>query len=138
MLVEYLDLTNQFNESGQTTLNPCVVIDISNYDYVLVQIDNPSVTPIAFSASLDSREILGVSDGNAATASNGYAASLSLANFAQVAGTDLSTDTLITELNGDGTIKFNVVGKYLAIFNVSGQSLNSYVNKLLVMLAKIS
>jgi hypothetical protein len=136
MLVEYLDLTNQFNESGQTTLNPCVVIDISNYDYVLVQIDNPSVTPIAFSASLDSREILGVSDGNAATASNGYV--VSLTNFAQVAGTDLATDTLITELNGDGTIKFNVVGKYLAISNSSGQSLNSYLDKLLVMLAKIS
>jgi hypothetical protein len=136
MLVEYLDLTNQFNESGQATLNPCVVIDISNYDYCLVQIENPSVTPIAFSASLDSRAILGVSDGNATTVGNGYLPSLT--NFAQIAGVDLATDNLINELNGDGTIKFNVIGKYLAITNGSGQSLSSYLDKLLVMLAKIS
>lgn len=119
MLAKYLDLAEEANASEDVS----VVIDVSNYDYVLVQ---PIGDAASFQTTIDGGAVQGVSDGGAATATN----------FVDAYGIRNSTATS-TSLNtavGDGNIiKFNVVGRYLKI--TSG---GLPFTKLLVMLTKIS
>jgi hypothetical protein len=129
MLAQYLNLTDQFNSLPQEAAG--ITLDVSNYDYVLVQVENPA-TAISFWATLDDFEITGVSDGNAATAGTFFTS----ANFVVVLGTT-NQGVQANDLSADGIIKFDVVGRYIFIGTLAiGPA--PYLDKLLVMLAKIS
>jgi hypothetical protein len=117
MLAQYLDLAEEANANSNT-----VVIDVSNYDYCLVQ---PIGAAASFQSTIDSGAIQGVSDGSAVSA----------ANFVDAYGlrTNGATSTsLNTAVADGGIIKFNVVGRYIKI------TCDDDVSKLLVMLTKIS
>lgn len=120
MLAQYLDLTDKFNAGESATF------ETSNYDYAIVQIiNNIEGDTIAFFATLDSGAIQGVTDGNIST-SNYYLT---------IVGENLNTGLLVnTDAGIGGVFRFDVVGRYVSIFNNGDQS----VGKLLVMLAKIS
>lgn len=119
MLAQYLDLAEQAIENGGT-----VVIDISNYDYCLVQ---PIGTTCMFYVTLDGGAVQGVSDGSAVSADN----------FTGVYGKQSTSNNNVSNFGntiGDGEImKFDVIGRYLKIACTAGNP-----QKLLIMLAKIS
>jgi hypothetical protein len=117
MLAQYLELLpSDFNENNQA------VIDVSNYDYCLVQ---PIGATATFETTLDSGAIQGVSDGSAISATN-FTTALGLAN-------DQSTSTsLSSSVSNLKIIKFNVVGRYIRI------NFDATPTKALVMLTKIS
>jgi hypothetical protein len=114
MLAQYLDLAPKFNSQAGT-----VVIDVSNYDYILVQ---PIGSTISFQSTIDSGAVQGVTDGNAKLATN----------FTAVQGTLVLGGTTGTSVTSTNTIRFNVVGRYLKMTGTAP------ITKLLVMLAKIS
>jgi len=119
MLAKYLDLTEEANASEDNS----VVIDVSNYDYVLVQ---PIGDAASFQTTIDGGAVQGVSDGSSSTATN-FVDACGLRN-----GT-LNSTTLNVSVEDGGIIKFNVIGRYLKI--TSG---GLPFTKLLVMLTKIS
>jgi len=119
MLAKYLDLAEEANASEDVS----VVIDVSNYDYVLVQ---PIGDAALFQTTIDGGAVQGVSDGGAATATN-FVDAFGLRN-----GSNTST-SLHNAIGDGGIIKFNVIGRYLKI--TSG---GLPFTKLLVMLTKIS
>lgn len=113
MLSTYLDLTEQINQTGT------VVIDVSNYDYCLIQPIGASVTTLS---TIDSGAVQGETFGNASTATN----------FVQIVSLDLSDGiTLTTTISSGGINKLPVVGRFIKI------EANGNLDKLLVMLAKI-
>ena len=117
MLAQYLDLTEQLNADGYASF------ETSNYDYAVVQIIGQSGT-MDFLLTINSGAIQGVTDGNILTS----------LNYSQTYATQLIDGTLTTSSNsGNGLYRFNVVGRYIKI----GKK-GATVNKLLVMLAKIS
>lgn len=120
MLAQYLDLTSQFN-TGQSAL-----FETSNYDYAIVQIiGNNEGDNIAFNATLDSGAIQGVTDGNISLSNN----------YLPIVAENLASGLFVQTDGGSGGIfRFDVVGRYISISNNGDQS----VNKLLIMLAKIS
>jgi len=116
MLAQYLDLTEEFNN------NPAyeVVIDVSNYDYCLIQ---PIGQDVNLSSTIDSGAVQSVTDGNATTA----------INFTSVAALRLAAGVTYDTNVADGTIsRLAVVGRYVKI------AIGSPITKLLVMLTKIS
>jgi len=116
MLAQYLDLTDQFNSNPDYE----VVIDVSNYDYCLIQ---PIGEDVNLFSTIDSGAVQGVTDGNATTATN----------FVSVAALELANGTSYGASVTDGTIsRLAVVGRYVKIKK------GSPITKLLVMLTKIS
>lgn len=113
MISQYLDLTADFNADGLAT------IDVGEWDYIVVQLVAP-VGTTTFNTSNDSGAVQGVTDGNAASATN----------FLAVQGTNLTNGSAITTIAAAGIIKFTVIGKY---FQLSGTS----AGKVLVKLSKI-
>ena len=98
------------------------VIDVSNYDYAVVQFVSPSGT-INITSTNDSGDVEGTTDGNASTA----------ANFTTVYATKLSTNTAVTAVDAAGLYKINVAGRYLRFGGTSAAA-----TKVIVMLTKIS
>lgn len=115
MLAQYLDVTNEFNANNGAK------VEMSNYDYAVVQFVNASGT-ISFTASNDSGAVQGVSDGSIKSS----------ANFQTVSATKLSDGTLVTTAV-TGLYRFGVVGRYIQFAGASAAA-----DKVLVMLAKIS
>ncbi len=115
MISQYLDLSNEFNATSN------VILDIGEWDYIIVQLVNPSGT-VSFLTSNDGNAIQSVSDGSAASA----------INFVAIQGTNLATGSAITSIAAAGIIKFTVMGKY---FQLLGTSITA--DKVLVKLSKI-
>lgn len=115
MLSSYLDVTDLFN------LNSGWVGDIGEWDYVTLQLVNPSGA-VSFNTSNDSGAIQGVSDGSAASATN----------FTSVQGTNLASGSAVTSLNASGEVKFTVAGRYLQL---TGTTVTA--DKVLLKLSKI-
>ena len=117
MLAQYLDLTEEFNS------NPVgneVIIDVSNYDYCLIQ---PIGISVNLFSTIDSGAVQSVTDGNATTA----------INFTAVSALRLSNGTSYETEARDGDIaRLAVVGRYVKITK------SAPIDKLLVMLTKIS
>lgn len=117
MLAQYLDLTEEFNS------NPVgneVIIDVSNYDYCLIQ---PIGLDVDIFSTIDSGAVQSVTDGNATTA----------INFTAVAALKLADGvTYLTEARDGQISRLAVVGRYVKIKK------GSPITKLLVMLTKIS
>jgi hypothetical protein len=115
MLASYKDVTAEFNA------NNAAIVDASNWDYVVVQFISPSGT-IAFTATNDSGDVEGVTDGNASLA----------VNFVTVVATKLSDGTL-TATGAAGLFRFAVVGRYIKFGGASAAA-----TKVIVQFAKIS
>lgn len=118
MISTVVDFSQDFADGSKA------VIDASNWDWVVVQVVNPSGT-INFLASNDSGAITGVSDGN----------SISATNFTAAQATNIATGTAVTSTAAAGLFRFAVVGRYIQI---SGNGGTETVDKLLVYLTKIS
>lgn len=118
-LTRLLDLTPDINAT-----NPNVKIDVSGWDYVVVQAVLPGVT-ITVSATNDAGAIEGTTDGNA----------VSSLNYVAVQGTNLNTGAAATTITGSSITRFGVVGKFMQ-FSAIGAPV--VVGKLLVFLFKIS
>jgi hypothetical protein len=116
MLSRYLDLTEEANAAEDTF----VVIDVSNYDYFLVQ---PIGDGATVEVTLDGGAVQGESDGGTATATN----------FITASGIQISSGSLTGGIADGDIVRYDVIGRYVKIS--SGGLLFS---KLLVMLAKIS
>ena len=116
MLAQYLDVAPQINASGTFSY----VIDVSNYDYCLIQPIGVSVT---ISSTIDGGAVQGVTDGNSNLATNFVATKALNVN---------DNATLTSTLSSTNTYRLGVVGRYVKI--TSGAT----INKCLVMLAKIS
>jgi len=115
MLAQYLEFLQSDRDS-----DGYITIDVSNYDYCLVQ-------PIGGSASLfssiDSGAVQGVSDGSAISASN----------FFNASGILITDGTTITNtVPANEIVRFGVVGRFVRI------SIENQVEKTFVMLSKIS
>lgn len=116
MLAQYLEFLPSDRDA-----NNDITIDVSNYDYCLIQ---PIGGPVsAIESSIDSGAIQGVSDGSA----------ISATNFVPVAALNVSTgNTYITSISSGEIGKLNVVGRYVRM------NMDNAATKLFVMLAKIS
>ena len=122
MLAQYLDVSSNFVAGGTGT----AVVELSNYDYCVVQFVTLSGAAASFKTTLDSGAVQGTTDGNATLANN----------YLDVYGVDItsSTNALVKSLaSGSGIIRFPVVGRYLKIGGTG-----CLATKVLVMLAKIS
>jgi len=122
MLAQYLDVSSNFVSGGTGT----AIVELSNYDYCVVQFVTLSGATASFKTTLDSGAVEGSTDGNALTANN----------YLDVYGVDItsSTNALVKSLaSGNGIIRFPVVGRYLKIGGT-----NCLATKVLVMLTKIS
>lgn len=122
MLAQYLDVSENF-VSGATGI---ATIELSNYDYCVVQFVTLSGAVASFTTTLDSGAIQNVTDGNA----------LNSSNYLDVYGVDLTsaTNALAKSLaSGNGLFRFPVVGRYLRIGGTG-----CLATKVLVMLTKIS
>jgi len=115
MVSQYLDLTDALAAGSG------VIIDVGEWDYVIVQLVSPSGT-VTFRTSNDSGAVQSVSDGSAVSATN----------FVDVQGTNLTLGTAITTIAASGIIKFPVIGRYLQL---TGTTLTA--TKLLVKMSKI-
>ena len=112
-LLQLIDASADYNNNGSVNL------DIGGWDYVVIQVVTPTGTT-SFKTSNDAGSVLGVTEGNALTATN----------FVAVLATNLATGTTATSTAADGMFKINVAGRFLQI---SGAT----VAKLLVTLQKI-
>lgn len=117
-LTRLLDLTADFNAVSPAAVN----IDISNWDYVVVQAVGLSGT-VTVKATLDAGAIAGTTDGNAISAQNWIA----------VQGTNLNTGSAVTTMTAAGLVRFGVVGKFMQ-FSGTGVTITG----LFVYLFKIS
>lgn len=113
---QILDLTADINADGRST------VDIGGWDYAIIQLVTPTSTA-TFQTSNDGNDVQGVSDGNAASATN----------FIDVQGTNLNTGSGVTTLAASGLVKFSYIGRYLRII---GPGLT--VTKALLRLFKIT
>ncbi len=116
MLAQYLDVTASFNSSNG------VKIEMSNYDYCVVQFVSPSGT-INITASNDSGAVEGTTDGNVTLSTN----------YQTVQATRLADGTSVTAVAAAGLYRLGVVGRYVQFAGASAAA-----TKVLVMLAKIS
>ena len=98
------------------------VIDVSNWDYVVAQFVSPSGT-ISITATNDSGDVEGITDGGPATATN----------FTAIQATKLADGTAVTAVAAAGLYKMNVVGRYIKFSGASASA-----TKIIIMLAKIS
>lgn len=111
------DASANFQAGGTSLQN----IDLSGWDYCVVQLVSPSAA-INFLSSNDDGSVTGSVQGGPLTA----------VNFTAVQGTNLSTGVAATSGAASGLWKFNVVGRFLQL---SGTSVTA--TKVLVYLAKI-
>ena len=119
MLAQYLDITDELL-TGQA------IVELSNYDYCVLQIAGNTGATYLFEATLDGGAIQSVSDGN-------YSSSV---YYSSVGATNLSTNAFeTTNSAADGLWRFGVVGRYLKIVFDGG---SPSTLKAIVMLAKIS
>ena len=118
-LTRLLDLTGDFN----AVTNPSVRIDISGWDWIVVQLVQPTGT-VTFSATNDAGAIEGVTDGNATSS----------LNYLSVQGTDLTSGTSVTTSGASSLTRFGVIGKF---FRLSASGAIT-AGKVLVYLFKIS
>lgn len=126
MLSQYLDITNEYYDPNSYGGARIVVIDVSNYDYVLVQpVNITGGTDIKILSTIDSGAITGISDGNASSA----------INFTPVLATRMTGNTDTDFIGEDSVFKMGVIGRYLKL---DGSTSVTNVDKLLVMLTKIS
>lgn len=116
-LSNILDVTNDFQADSLTK------IDVSGWDWFVVQIIGSPSGAIAFKHTNDGGAVQASTDGNA----------LSSTNYVAVQGTDLSSGTGVTTTSGAGLFKFPVIGRF---FSLSGTSITG-VTKILVHLSKI-
>jgi hypothetical protein len=116
MVAQYLDMSLKLQTDNS------VVIELSNWDYAVLQFVNPSGT-ISITATNDSGAVQSVTDGNYELATN----------FQSVQATKLADGTAVTSVTAAGMYKVTVVGRYLKIGGASATA-----SKLLIMLAKIS
>jgi len=116
MLATYVDVTAKFNA------NNTFVQDVSNYDYAVVQFVAPSGT-ISFTATNDSGDVQGTTDGNATLATN----------FTTVQATKLLDGSAVTAASTAGLYRFGVVGRYIKFGGASAAA-----TKVIIQLAKIS
>lgn len=115
MLAQYLELLPSDRDS-----NNYITIDVSNYDYCLVQ---PIGASVDLFSTINSGAIQGVSDGSAVSA----------ANFSDASGTLITDGTTITNTVPSGQIvRLGVVGRFVRIL------MGNSVQKTFVMLSKIS
>lgn len=112
-----LDLTTDFNNDSLAQ------IDISGWDWIIVQVVGSPSGAIAFKHSNDAGAVEGALIGNALTA----------INFVAVQMTDLSSGTGVTTTSGAGLFRAGVIGRF---FSLSGTSITG-VTKILVHLSKI-
>lgn len=117
MLQKTLDLSADFAVAQN------VKIDVSGWDYALVQVQTPSAA-IQFNGSNDSGGVVGITDGNA----------LSSTNYQPVAGVNTANNAVVNSTAGNGIFKFNVVSRFLQFVAASGTT----VGRLVVSLTKIS
>ena len=117
MLANYIDVT------ASIVANKKVVISLSNWDYAVVQVIAPTGT-MSISATNDSGDIQGVTDGSYKTATN----------FSTVQATKLSDGTSVNSLASTGLYRVGVVGRFLQI----GDGTTAGVTKCVIMLTKIS
>lgn len=117
MLQKTIDLSSDF------AIAQNVKIDVSGWDYALVQIQNPSAT-IQFNGSNDAGGVQGITDGNALTS----------INYQPVAATNTATNTTSTSAGANGIFKFNVVSRFLQFVAAGGTT----IGRLVVSLSKIS
>ena len=123
MLAQYLDLTNEFANSFDGA-RYSVKFDVSNYDYALVQFVD-FLSEVTFKSTIDSGAVQSVTDGNALTSTN----------YTTVYATYLLDNTKVTVSPANGIYRFDVVGRYILLYNNDGLDVKG---KLLVMLTKIS
>jgi hypothetical protein len=116
MLSNYQDVTTQFN------LNNAVVLDISGWDYTVIQFVGPSGT-IAVTASNDGGGLAGSTTGGPATATN----------FTTVQITKLLDTTAVSTVATAGMYRAAVVGRYLKLGGASAAA-----TSVLVMFFKIA
>jgi|GEM_PF-4889420 len=112
-----LDISDDFNADSLAQ------IDISGWDWIIVQIIGSPSGAIAFKHSNDPNSTTGATIGNALTATN----------FVAVQLTDLSSGTGVTTTSGAGLFRGGVIGRF---FSLSGTSITG-VTKILVHLSKI-
>ncbi len=117
MLQRTLDLSADFAVAQN------VRIDVSGWDYVLVQIQTPSAQ-INFNGTNDAGAVAGVTDGNA----------LSSTNYQPVAGVNTANNAVVTSASANGIFKFNVVSRFLQLVAAGGTT----IGRLVVSLTKIS
>ena len=133
MLAQHLDLTYDFNTAstytdplGSVITKPVGItyVELSNYDYCLVQFDGEGEN-LCFT-TLDSGAVQGVTDGNVKMSTN----------YVNVYGVDVSdnTNALVNYVSKNRIVRFPVVGRYLKI----GDGTFPSANKVLVTLTKIS
>jgi hypothetical protein len=121
MLSQYINISNELSSDNPES---AAYIDLSNYDYCVLQIAN-SGNSYNFYSTNDSNAITGVSDGSISSS----------INYVQIGGLNLFSNTYETSAASDGIWRFNVVGKYLKIEYAGGGDTN--VDGF-VMLSKIS
>jgi hypothetical protein len=112
-----LDRTADFNADSLSQ------IDISGWDWVVVQIIGIPSSAISFKHSNDAGAVQGVTDGNETTA----------INFVTLQMTDLSSGTGVTTAAGAGLFRAGVAGRFLQL---SGTTVTG-VTKILIHLSKI-
>ena len=103
-------------------VNNAITIDVSNYDYAIVQFVNPTGT-INITSTNDGGDMTGITDGNAKTATN----------FTAIQATKLSDGTAVTAVVTAGLYRINVAGRYLS-FGGTGAA----ATKVVIRLAMIS
>jgi len=134
MLAQHLDLTVDFSTAstytfdGTTYTKPAgtTFVELSNYDFCLVQFVGLSGAAAAFQTTLDSGAIQGKTDGNVKMSTN----------YLDVYGVDVSsaTNALVKSVaSGAAIVRFPVVGRYLKIGGTG-----CVATKVLVTLTKIS
>lgn len=116
MITKTFDFTTEFNTNSQ------VNIDVSGWDYAILQVQTPSGA-INFNGTNDSGGITGVSDGNARTATNWQA----------VQGINTATGNGATSTSGNGIYKFSTPSRFLQF---TGSAVS--VTKLIVVLSQIN
>jgi hypothetical protein len=135
MLAQHLDLTVDFNTAstytnpeGDTSIKPAglTYVELSNYDFCLVQFVGLSGAAAAFQTTLDSGAVQGITDGNVKMSTN----------YLDVYGVDVSSATnafVKSVASGAAIVRFPVVGRYLKIGGTG-----CVATKVLVTLTKIS
>lgn len=114
---QVLDITNDLNN------NDIAQLDIGGWDYAIVQLVTPTGT-FTFSSTCDAGAVQGVSDGNAASATN----------WIVTQGTNLNSGSGVTTLAASGMVKFTGVGQFLQIAGAAA----AQVTKAFVRLYKIN
>jgi hypothetical protein len=134
MLAQHLDLTYDFSNPstytdplGNVINKPdgITYVELSNYDYCLVQIIKTEGVSVPLQTTLDSGAVQGVTDGNV---------KMSL-NYLDVYGVDVTsaTNDLVKAATDTNIVRIPVVGRYLKI---GEEGLKA--DKVLVTLTKIS